>query len=104
MEELEVKYDVPNKKTNFMGKVLLGIAGGCGIALTIVCYPFVSPALRRYTLPYIPATNNQLKNIMSVLPSNSKHKKLLDIGSGDGRIVIETAKKGYLWKTNKLLN
>ena len=100
MEHFEVKNDLSNKKTNFVGKVLIGLAGGCAIALTVVCYPFVSPALRRYTLPYIPATNNQLKNIMSVLPRNSKHKKLLDIGSGDGRIVIETAKKGYEKQTN----
>lgn len=100
MEHFEVKDDVQSKKNNYMGKVLIGLAGGCAIALTVVCYPFVSPALRRYTLPYIPATNNQLKNIMSVLPSQSKHKKLLDIGSGDGRIVIETAKNGYAKQSN----
>lgn len=63
------------------------IAGGIGIGLSVICVPFVAPAFRKYCLPYVPATTNQIENICRILQGNSG-KKLLDIGSGDGRIVI----------------
>jgi methylase of polypeptide subunit release factors len=50
-------------------------------------------------LPFIPATPKQLSNVFSCLPKQNlarKSGKLLDIGSGDGRIVIEAAKKGFI--------
>lgn len=55
------------------------------MALSIICYPFVSPALRRFCLPYVPATTQQIENVLEALQGRSG--KLLDIGSGDGRIV-----------------
>lgn len=48
--------------------------------------PFVSPALRKYCLPYIPATDTQIENVLKAL--SGKSGKLIDLGSGDGRIVI----------------
>lgn len=63
------------------------IAGGAAVGLSIICYPFVSPAFRKYCLPFVPATNNQLKNVFTLVRANS-NERLLDIGSGDGRIVI----------------
>lgn len=62
-------------------------AGGAAIGLSFICAPFVAPAFRKYCLPYVPATDNQLKNVVRFLKSNS-NGRLLDIGSGDGRIVI----------------
>lgn len=79
-------------KSSYVGKVLVGACGFAAIGISIVCFPFVSPAFRRFTLPFVPATDNQIKNIFSLLPKNPANKKLLDIGSGDGRIVIAAAK------------
>lgn len=51
-------------------------------------------------MPFIPATTKQIENVFSCLPKqtgpNSNPPKLLDIGSGDGRIVIAAAKKGFI--------
>jgi len=65
--------------------ILLKISGGGALLTTIVCFPFVSPALRRVCLPYVPATDSQVRNVFSALTGRSG--KLVDLGSGDGRIV-----------------
>ncbi|KAG8328592.1 hypothetical protein J6590_106597, partial [Homalodisca vitripennis] len=57
---------------------------GAAIALTVVCAPFVSPALRRVCLPYVPATSTQIDNVLHAL--KGRKGNLLDLGSGDGRI------------------
>lgn len=62
------------------------ILGGVALGLTVICAPFVSPALRKFCLPYIPATNEQLVNILAAL--KGRKGTLLDLGSGDGRIVL----------------
>eukprot|EP00099_Drosophila_melanogaster_P013441 NP_001303427.1 uncharacterized protein Dmel_CG3337, isoform B [Drosophila melanogaster] len=72
------------------GKILIAATGGVGIGLSIVCASFVAPAFRRICLPYVPATTEQIQNVLSFLPKNSAGK-LLDIGSGDGRIVVAAA-------------
>lgn len=61
--------------------------GGVSVALSIICYPFVSPALRKVCLPYVPATNVQVQNVLSVI--KGRQGKLVDLGSGDGRIVCK---------------
>lgn len=95
MENFAENQVVPKKSTSLTGKILIGTSAAVAVGISVVCFPFVSPALRRFTLPFIPATDNQLKNILKVLPKNpSKNVKVLDIGSGDGRIVIEAAKRG----------
>lgn len=53
-----------------------------------MCAPFVSPAFRRVCLPYVPATTEQVKNIFTGLRERSG--SLIDLGSGDGRIVSFT--------------
>lgn len=58
------------------------------IHFSVICGPFVAPAFRKYCLPYVPATTTQLENILSVLKNSNKNGRLLDIGSGDGRIVV----------------
>ena len=67
---------------------------GCSaVALTVACVPFVTPALRRVCLPFVPATDKQVNNVFRALGSingGSSSKALptlVDIGSGDGRIV-----------------
>ena len=52
----------------------------------MVCASFVSPAFRKFCLPYIHATKNQVDNIVVALAGRGG--SLLDLGSGDGRIVL----------------
>lgn len=96
MENLSENQAAPQVKSNsVVGKILIGASAAVAVGISVVCFPFVSPALRKFTLPYVPATDNQLKNILKVLPKNPQNNvKVLDIGSGDGRIVIEAAKRG----------
>jgi len=78
------------------GLIIASIVGGVGIAITTICVPFVLPALRRVCLPFVPATNIQVANVRAALKGRpASHPRLLDIGSGDGRIVIEAAKDGF---------
>lgn len=77
----------PKKKLSRTATTLIALTGGIGVGITVVCASFVAPAFRKYCLPYVPATNQQISNVLSVLPRNIQGK-LLDIGSGDGRIVL----------------
>lgn len=83
----------PKRVLSTGGKILIGITGGVGIGLSILCLPFVTPALRKVCLPYVPATTVQIENVLAGL--KNCNGKLLDIGSGDGRIVIAAAKNGF---------
>jgi hypothetical protein len=83
MENLSSTEKVYAKTSNSFGKALIALSAGAAVGISIVCWPFVSPAFRRFTLPFIPATDNQIKNILSILPKNAEQKKLLDIGSGN---------------------
>ncbi|CAG9772779.1 unnamed protein product [Ceutorhynchus assimilis] len=99
VSEIEINQfesSVPNPKLQLSttGKILIGVTGGVALGLTVICAPFVSPALRKFCLPYIPATNEQLSNILSAL--RGRKGTLLDLGSGDGRIVIEAAKNKFV--------
>ncbi|XP_050077937.1 ATP synthase subunit C lysine N-methyltransferase [Anopheles maculipalpis] len=80
------------KGTSLSGKILIGVTGGIAVGLSIVCYPFVAPALRRHCLPFVPATPNQIRNVLSFVKPSAGGSRLLDIGSGDGRIVIAAAR------------
>ncbi|NXA33976.1 F173B methyltransferase, partial [Eudromia elegans] len=71
-------------------------AGGLGaglLAVHAVVTPFVMPALRRVCLPFVPATSAQVENVLRML--RGRKGALVDIGSGDGRIVIAAAKQGF---------
>ncbi|XP_059201356.1 ATP synthase subunit C lysine N-methyltransferase [Centropristis striata] len=76
-----------------LGLVVTGVLGGTLVALYAVATPFVAPALRKVCLPFVPATTAQLENVFKVLRARSG--TLVDIGSGDGRIVIAAAKHGF---------
>jgi len=85
---------VSRPKLTKTGKILLGIAGASFVGMCAITVPFVLPAARRVCLPYVPATDTQVHNVMSLL-SGCKPGKLVDLGSGDGRIVAEAAKRGF---------
>lgn len=78
---------------NRIGLIVTGLFGGSLVALYAVAGPFVAPALRKVCLPFVPATSAQVENVLRVLQSRSG--SLVDIGSGDGRIVIAAAKSGF---------
>lgn len=64
---------------------MMTVTGGTALAVSVVCLPFVLPAIRRVCLPYVPATTTQIRNVMHGLAGRSG--RLVDLGSGDGRIV-----------------
>ncbi|XP_053102174.1 ATP synthase subunit C lysine N-methyltransferase isoform X2 [Hemicordylus capensis] len=75
------------------GLLVTGIIGGTLVALYTVAAPFIVPALRKHCLPFVPATSKQVENVLSML--KGRNGSLVDIGSGDGRIVIAAAKVGF---------
>ena len=66
--------------------------------MSAICLPFVTPALRKVCLPYVPATTKQLENVRTalILYGHQRGSRIVDIGSGDGRIVHLAAQQGYL--------
>ncbi|XP_023865002.1 ATP synthase subunit C lysine N-methyltransferase [Salvelinus sp. IW2-2015] len=96
LETEAIQCNVNAKDSGFkkrLGLIATGIVGGSLVALYAVAGPFVAPALRKVCLPYVPATTAQVENVLKVLQARSG--SLVDIGSGDGRIVIAAAKKGF---------
>lgn len=72
------------KKRNW-GFLLTGVVGGTLVAVYAVATPFLTPALRKICLPFVPATTKQIENVVKML--HCRRGPLVDIGSGDGRIV-----------------
>nr|XP_022902777.1 protein FAM173B [Onthophagus taurus] len=83
-----------NASISKTGKIFIAITGGVATGLTILCAPFVIPALRKVCLPYVPATTHQITNVLKAL--KGRRGNLIDLGSGDGRIVIEAAKNDFI--------
>ena len=85
--ELKNDEKKPRKSSKF-GKVILGITGATAVGLVLVTTPFVTPALRKICLPYVPATDRQIANVMRMAKAyKGQGSTLLDLGSGDGRVV-----------------
>ncbi|XP_058486972.1 ATP synthase subunit C lysine N-methyltransferase [Solea solea] len=82
-----------SKSKSRLGLIVTGVLGGSLVALYAVATPFVVPALRKICLPFVPATTAQVENVLTVL--RARTGSLVDIGSGDGRIVIAAAKRGF---------
>ncbi|XP_070555516.1 ATP synthase subunit C lysine N-methyltransferase-like [Ptychodera flava] len=81
------------KKRGKAGLILVGVSGALLAGLYAVATPFILPALRKVCLPFVPATTVQIENVLKALKGRSG--TLIDIGSGDGRIVLEAAKNGF---------
>ncbi|KFM78425.1 Protein FAM173B, partial [Stegodyphus mimosarum] len=80
-----------NKRTT--GMIAVGIFGTAAVGLLVGSAPFVLPALRKICLPYVPATDSQIKNIIRLL--HNRRGNVIDLGSGDGRVVLSAAKLGF---------
>ncbi|VIO90690.1 CG3337-PA, putative, partial [Brugia malayi] len=75
-------------KMGLAGMIAAGTMATGAVAVTVVCVPFVTPALRKICIPYVPATPQQLQNVaMALSTCPAKVSPLVDLGSGDGRVV-----------------
>ncbi|XP_066432836.1 adenine nucleotide translocase lysine N-methyltransferase [Eleutherodactylus coqui] len=76
---------------------LLQIAGCSGLAAYSVWALVLMPGFRKVPLklqvPYMPASARQVENVMTLLKGRAG--KMADLGSGDGRIVLEAARRGF---------
>lgn len=87
-----------NGQKNRLPLVLASICGSVAVATLVIAYPFIKPAFRKICLPYVPATDEQVKNVslaLSRLNLNPKQSSVIDLGSGDGRLVLTASKLGY---------
>ncbi|XP_045931394.1 adenine nucleotide translocase lysine N-methyltransferase isoform X1 [Micropterus dolomieu] len=73
------------------------IAAGTGLAVYAMWVGILQPGFRKVPLrlqvPYIPASKAQVENVMTLL--RGRKGGLVDLGSGDGRIVLEAHQKGF---------
>ncbi|KAK2491631.1 hypothetical protein MC885_017148 [Smutsia gigantea] len=90
---LPTSLEANNLKKSNWGFLFPGIIGGTLVAVYAVATPFITPALRKICLPFVPATTKQIENVVTML--QCRRGSLVDIGSGDGRVVIAAAKKGF---------
>lgn len=85
------------KTKAYGGLVTLGIVGAVAVAINVISVPFLTPAFRRLGVPYIPATHRQIVCILRHLKTDKRRPwpSMVDLGSGDGRVVIAAAKRGF---------
>ena len=72
-------------KLRTAGLAVACIIGGASFGLMALTVPFVLPALRKYCLPYVPATPLQMEKVLYHV--KGRPGKIVDLGSGDGRVV-----------------
>uniref|UniRef100_A0A915BIG1 Xenotropic and polytropic retrovirus receptor 1 n=1 Tax=Parascaris univalens TaxID=6257 RepID=A0A915BIG1_PARUN len=79
------------------GMLITGTIGAGALAITLASVPFVAPGLRRVCLPYVPATVRQLRHIADALSKCDQNfiSPIVDLGSGDGRVVLRCAALGH---------
>lgn len=85
-------------RSNTVGKIVLAATGALAVGLVAVTTPFITPALRKVCLPYVPATDKQIVNVLKMCRARTNAEtsmKLADLGSGDGRVVFAAARQGY---------
>ena len=90
--------------TMFKKKVLIGI-GGATLGLIGVLVPFIAPGFRKFCIPWMGTPIYIVRAALMKIPREAsintngrgvnRVKRLVDLGSGDGRIVIEAARLGY---------
>lgn len=93
--EVATPQEPVSNTRRWLGKVAIAVTGCTAVGILAVAAPFVSPAFRKICLPYVPATDAQVRNVLSVLCRRTRRSALVDLGSGDGRIVFEAARQGF---------
>lgn len=93
-----VKQTQASSTSSSLGTWIAGGIGLIGVGIISIAIPFLRPGLRKICLPYLPATDTQVENVLTVLKpfkGSPSRRKLIDLGSGDGRIVFAAAKEGF---------
>ena len=87
----------PPKPRSSFGLAAFAAVSAITGGLVAVSVPFILPAFRKVCLPYVPATENQVKHVAKALGrlSTRNSQTVAEIGSGDGRIALEVARQGY---------
>jgi hypothetical protein len=70
--------------------------GGTLVVLHLLVGPFLLPGLRRLSAPFVAANDTLIGGVARVvraLPGDPKRKLFVDIGSGDGCVVVDVAKR-----------
>ncbi|XP_027718777.1 protein N-lysine methyltransferase FAM173A [Vombatus ursinus] len=79
------------------GLGILQVAAGTGLFAYTFWAGFLMPGFRRVPLklqvPYVPSSRQQVENVLNVLRGRSG--KMVDLGSGDGRIVLAAYRQGF---------
>lgn len=76
-----------------IGYIITGTLAGVVFGIHLIAGPFITPALRRICLPFVPATEEQVENVFRAL--KGRKGKFVDLGSGDGRLVGGTCSQQY---------
>ena len=96
-----------NNNSNAPALALVGAIGGTAVVFSVLSAPFlVIPAFRRLgAIPWMTTPMHITKQAISQLvqrqskisnkPTSTHIKKFIDLGSGDGRVVIAAAQAGY---------
>ncbi|KAF7698167.1 hypothetical protein HF521_004677 [Silurus meridionalis] len=91
----EILGQFKEKRLGALG--LLQLTAGTGLAVYAMWAGVLMPGFRRVPLklqvPYIPASKRQVGNVMTLLKGRSGG--IADLGSGDGRIVLEASRLGF---------
>ncbi|KJE93191.1 hypothetical protein CAOG_04016 [Capsaspora owczarzaki ATCC 30864] len=70
--------------------VFLAVGGASLVGFYAVIVPFLAPAFRKHCLPFVPASPRQIQLVLNQCKPTGT---LVDLGSGDGRVVIAAAKQ-----------
>ncbi|KAJ8250874.1 hypothetical protein GJAV_G00214220 [Gymnothorax javanicus] len=85
------------KERRLGGWGVLQLAAGTGLAVYAMWAGLLMPGFRKVPLklqvPYLPASRKQVHNVMTLLRGRSG--SITDLGSGDGRIVLEACRQGF---------
>lgn len=100
------QIDSPAKATvRFMGKEIprssvetaLYSTTAFFVIFNAISIPFALPKLRAFLgAPYLPSSTRSFRAVLDNIPELSQTGlKMVDIGSGDGRLVLEASRRGY---------
>ncbi|KAL0277837.1 UNVERIFIED_CONTAM: hypothetical protein PYX00_004980 [Menopon gallinae] len=67
--------------------------GIAGIIFILTTCPHLPYAIKQVRFPYFASTPKQVNNVLEAL--KGKSGKVIDLGSGDGRIVLAAARNGF---------
>lgn len=91
----EAFSDLRTRHLGGWGVAQIGV--GTGLAVYAMWVGVLQPGFRKVPLklqvPYIPASKAQVKNVMTLM--GGRTGGLVDLGSGDGRIVLEAYHHGF---------